>query len=129
MIKVLVKKQSYYPVSTPNIKKRVRSFLMAKGIISDTVVSIAIVGKKKMLELSKKYMDGDKQLHNVLSFTENEVNEKFVYPPDGPIQLGEVVLCYPKIFEEAKMENKRIEEKVLELVEHGLIHLLGYHHK
>jgi rRNA maturation RNase YbeY len=128
MIKVLVKKTSNYPVNSPRIKRKVRNFLKKKGITSDAVISIAIIGKKRMIELSKKYME-DSSLHNVLSFTENEINEKFVYPPNGPIQLGEVVVCYAKAFEEAKSENKRIEEKVTELIEHGILHLLGVHHK
>ena len=45
------------------------------------------------------------------------------------MQLGEIVVCFPVALKEAKIENKLIEEKVLELVGHSGLHLLGIHHK
>ena len=129
MIKVRVKKASNFPVSSPKIKRSLKAFLRGHGIVSDTEVSVALVGKEKMIKLARKYLNERQSVHNVLSFTENEVSEKFVYPPEDPIQLGEIVVCYPKAQEEANEENKLIDEKVIELVEHGALHLLGIHHK
>lgn len=128
MIKVKVFKTSNYPVATVPLKKKVKAFLSSKSITSDAEISIAFVSKPKMLGLVKKYLKENK-VHNVLSFTENEVSSKFVYPPDSFLQLGEVVVCYPEAIEEAKRENLTIDEKVWQLVEHGIMHLLGYHHK
>lgn len=128
MIKVSVSKQSNYPVSSALLKNKLKGFLAKKGIVSDCEVGIAIVGEKKMLELSKKYLK-DRNLHNVLSFTENELKGSFVYPPDGKIYLGEIAVCYPQALEEAKKEDKLLDEKVYELVEHGALHLLGIHHE
>lgn len=127
MIKVNVKKQSNYPMSSTKIRKNLKNFLTGHGIVSDAEVSVALVGEKKMLEVGNKYLK-DKFLHNVLSFTADEVSPKFIYPPDGVIHLGEIIVCYPKAFEEAKKENKLIEEKIMELIEHGALHLLGIHH-
>lgn len=127
MIKVNIIKESNFPVSTPKIKGRLKEFLTKNGIVSDCLVSVALVGPKRMLELSKKYLK-DNKIHNVLSFTESEVAGKFIYPPDGKIYLGEIIVCYQKVLEEAKMEGKLIDEKVYELVEHGALHLLGKHH-
>jgi probable rRNA maturation factor len=128
MIKVNVKKQSNFPVSSTKIKKNLKNFLASHGIVSDAEISVALVGENKMLEVGKKYLQDDKSLHNVLSFTADEVDSKFVYPPDGVIRLGEIIVCYPKAFEEAKKESKLIEEKIMELIEHGALHLLGIHH-
>ena len=105
-----------------------REFLVKEGIVSDCVVSVAIVGEKKMLETGKKHLK-DKILHNVLSFTESEIKGSFVYPPDGKIYLGEILLCYPKVLEEAREEDILIDEKACDLVEHGALHLLGKHHE
>lgn len=127
MIKVSVKKQSNYPVSSKKIKSDLSSFLGEKGIVSDAEVSVALVSEKRMQEIGRKYLN-DKELHNVLSFTEDEIEGKFVYPPDAVIHLGEIIVCYPEAFEEAKKEGKLIEEKVGELIEHGALHLLGIHH-
>ena len=125
MIKVLISKQSNYPVSSLNIKKKLSDFFKKNGIVSDSDVSVAIVGEKKMFEVGRRYLK-DKKLHNVLSF---EVKDKFAYPPTGPIQLGEIIVCYPVALAEAKKENVLIDEKVYELVEHGAMHLLGIHHE
>lgn len=127
MIKVDIVKQSNYPVRSTNIKKALRELLIKQGIVSDAEVSVAIVGEKKMLEVGRKYLK-DKVLHNVLSFTPDEAIEKFIYPGDKLVHLGEIIVCYPKAVEEAKREDKLIEEKVRELVEHGAMHLLGFHH-
>ncbi len=138
MIKVTVSKQSNYPVKTPVIKKRLSDFFQKQGIVSDAEVSVALVGESKMLDIEKKYYKKDptspglrgasKKLHNVFSFTPTETKGNFVYPPDGLLHLGEIVVCYPVALKEAKMENALIDDKVCELVEHGALHLLGIHH-
>ncbi len=128
MIKVNVSKQSNFPVKSSLIKKRLKEFLTKEGIVSDCVVSVAIVGEAKMLEMGRKHLN-DKILHNVLSFTESEIKGNFIYPPDGKIYLGEIIICYPKVVEEAKEEDVLIDKRACELVEHGALHLLGKHHK
>jgi len=127
MIRVSVTKQSNYPVGITDIKKKLAVFLAKKGIVSSAEVSVAIVGETKMKELGHKYLK-DKMIHNVLSFTPAEV-KGFVYPPDGTIHLGEIVVCYPVAVSEAKKENVLIDERIYELVEHGAMHLLGIHHE
>lgn len=141
MIKVSITKQSNYPVAVAPIKKKLAKFLTEQGIVSDAEVSVAIVGKEKMLDFQKRFFrEGDptspfgfrgasKKLHNVLSFTPTETKAGFVYPPDGTLHLGEIVVCYPVAVEEAKLENCLVDSKVYELVEHGSLHLLGIHHK
>ena len=128
MIKVSVTKQSNYPVNSTVVKKRLSLHLQKQGIVSDAEVSVAIVGEKKMMEIGNKYLK-DKKLHNVLSFTPNETKANFVFPPDGIIHLGEIIVCYPLAVKEAGEENVLTIERVCELVEHGALHLLGIHHK
>lgn len=128
MVKVSVTKQSNYPVGTAVLKKKLADFLVKSGIVSEAEVSVAIVGEKKMLEVGNTYLK-DKKLHNVLSFTPSEVKGTFVYPPNGKIYLGEIIVCYPETVREAKKEGALIDDKVYELVEHGALHLLGIHHK
>ncbi|OGM04208.1 rRNA maturation RNase YbeY [Candidatus Woesebacteria bacterium RIFCSPHIGHO2_12_FULL_42_9] len=128
MIKVSVIKQSNYPVASPYLKKKLSVFFKKQGITSDAEVSVAIVGEAKMLSATKAYLK-DGKLHNVLSFTPEEVKDKFVYPPDGVIRLGEIIVCYPVALSEARKEGKLINDKVYELLEHGAMHLLGLHHE
>jgi len=127
MISVLVSKSGSYPVSSPKVKKALRDFFEKNGIVSNAEVSVSIVGEKKMRDVCKKYLN-DKNLHSVLSFTTDEDKNKFVYPPDK-IYLGEVILCYSLVVEEAKKEGKLIDEKAIELLLHAGEHLLGRHHE
>lgn len=129
MVKVNVEKQSNYPVSTPKIKRALKSFLKKQGVVSDSRVDVALIGEKKMKDLGKKYLNEKGNIvHNVLTFPAYDVKKEFVDPPDI-LNLGEIVVCFPKAREEAKEEGKLIEEKVLELIEHGSLHLIGVHHE
>ncbi len=128
MIKILITKQSNYPVKSTLIKKRLSEFLTKRGIVSDADINIAIVGEAKMMEIGKKYLK-DGKLHNVLSFVPGEVKGGFIYPPDGKIHLGEIIICYPLAVKEAGEENILTDERVYTLIEHGSLHLMGIHHK
>lgn len=127
MIRVNISKQSNYPVKVAPIKKKLAKFFVDNGIVSDAEVDIALVGESKMLAVGKNYKK-DGKLHNVFSFTPTEVRN-FVFPPDGKLHLGEIILCYPLVVKEANAENKLIDEKVYELIEHSALHLLGIHHE
>ncbi|MFC1625927.1 rRNA maturation RNase YbeY [Patescibacteria group bacterium] len=127
MIRINVSKISNCPVSSVSLKRRLKIFLEAEGIVSTAELSIALIGEKEMIEIGKKYL-GEGSIHNVLSFVPDEVKDKFVYPNDGIIHLGEIMVCYPLAYKQAKKENKLIEDVVYELVEHGARHLLGQHH-
>jgi probable rRNA maturation factor len=127
MISVFVKKQSNYPVNTSDLKEGLATLLEQSGIVSNTKVSVAIVGEKEMLDISNKYLK-DNKVHSVLSFTYSEVADKFTFPPDNSTHLGEIVVCYPMAKNQAKAEGKPVKEKIQELVEHGALHLIGIHH-
>lgn len=128
MIKIYVNKQSNYPVSTPKVKRELKAFFEEKGITSDAEVSVAIVGQARMLKLAKDHLGEKHMVHNVLSFTASEARGKFVNPPGELLYLGEVVVCYPKAVDEANRDNMLIDDKVVQLIKHGALHLLGEHH-
>lgn len=127
MVKVNVSKQSNYPISGVKVRKFLQTFFKNHGIVSDAECNVSLVGEAKMKALGKKYYKKDNRIHNVFSFVESEVpNFKHI---DNIMRLGEIVVCFPIVLDEAKKENKLIEEKVLELVEHSALHLLGIHHQ
>lgn len=126
MVKVNVSKQSSYPISGVKVRKFLQQFFKENGIVSNAECHVSFVGEAKMLSIAKKYYK-DTKLHNVFSFVESEVPE-WKHPKDI-IYLGEIVVCFPVALKEAKIESKLIEEKVLELVGHSALHLLGIHHK
>lgn len=127
MVKINVTKQSNYPVSGLKVRKFLQNFFKNNGIVSDAEAHVSFVGEAKMKALGKKYYKKDSRTHNVFSFVESEVSD--FKNASKIMQLGEIVVCFPIVVEEAKKENKLIEEKVLELVGHSALHLLGIHHE
>lgn len=128
MIKVYVKKEGNFPVSTPKIKKSLQQFLSQQGIVSNADLNILIVGKVQMEKLGRKYLSKKEPVHNVLSFVAKEAKENFVNPPDDTLHLGDIAICFPIAAKEAGEEEILMEEKVIELLQHGAYHLLGIHH-
>ena len=118
--------ESRYKVNRKRIKSTVQRVLERQQVQGPVEVSIAIIGSRKMRALNKKYRDIDSST-NVLSFSQTE-GDVTTQPPDK-LYLGDIVLCYPKVIEECARDNMLIDDRVDELVEHSLMHLLGFHHR
>lgn len=118
--------ESRYQVNRKKIRDLATNLLDKKGVSGKVEVSIAIVGDRKMRELSKRYKGEDKT-RNVLSFAQSE-GEPTTNPPDTII-LGDVVISYPEVIREASRDEVLVDDKISELVEHGIMHLLGISHE
>ncbi len=125
-INVLIYVESRYKVSRKRIKSAVRDVAEENGIKSSLEVSVAIVGDRKMKKLNKQYRDKDGTT-NVLSFPLSE-GESSKLPRDI-IRLGDIVLSYPEVIREAARDEVLVDDRIEELVRHGMLHLLGLHHE
>jgi probable rRNA maturation factor len=130
MIRVLFQTESHFPVSRKKVKDAVIQAL--KGQIHRSAeVSISVVGDRRMRDLNNKFRSLDKTT-DVLSFGLNEPNGKsddqFIEAPDDILRLGDIVVSYPQALEEARRDNKLVDDQIVLLVLHGLDHLLGKHH-
>ena len=125
-LNVLIFVESRYKVNRKRIKTALANLLNQEGVNSPVEVSVAIVGDRKMRELSKKYKGEDKT-RNVLSFSLTE-GEK-VEVPTGVLRLGDIVISFPVVITEAARDEVLVDDKIDELVTHGLTHLLGIHHE
>ncbi|MCL5970522.1 MAG: rRNA maturation RNase YbeY [Patescibacteria group bacterium] len=125
-IKVLIFVESRYKVNRKRITSSVLSLLKEQGVKGPAEVSVAIVGDRKIKELNKKYRGLDK-VTNVLSFSLAE-GETSMLPTDK-LRLGDVVVSFPMVIKEAAKEEVLVDDKVEELVNHGVLHLLGIHHE
>lgn len=127
MITVTVSKEANFPVKSEKIKEIIKKTVSENGVVSDCDVSVALVHRKTMQGYVDKYYD-DNEDHPVLSFPTNEIEGRFVFPPDGKLHLGEIVISYDWCVDEANKTGRLIEGIVLEMAEHGCLHLLGIHH-
>lgn len=118
--------ESRYQVNRRKIKETVERVISDRGINTPVEVSIAIVGDRKMRALNKKYRNLDKTT-NVLSFSQTE-GEGMVVNSERLI-LGDVIISYPVMIQEASFENMLVDDKISYWIAHGLQHLLGEHHE
>jgi probable rRNA maturation factor len=79
-----------------------------------------------MRALNKRYRQIDKTT-NVLSFSQIEGKNAPVL--EDRLFLGDVVISYPVVIDEAARQNMLVDDWTCELVEHGVQHLLGIHHR
>lgn len=124
--KILLFAESRYKVNRKRIKSVIQNILKEQGVVSPFEISVAIVGDRKMRALNKKYRDKDKTT-NVLSFPLGEGRDSAL--PENVLFLGDVVISYPQVIRDAAKEEVLVDDKIDELVEHGLLHLLGIHHE
>lgn len=118
--------ESRYRVNRKRIKAMVSKVLAKHQIKSAVEVSVAVVGDRKMKKLSKKYKGEDKT-RNVLSFPLSEGSP--TYLPSDKLRLGDIVISYPQVIKEAAQDEMLVDDKVDELIEHSMQHLLGTNHE
>lgn len=129
MITVFFQTESHFPVKKSIVTDAIVSALTGR-VTSPTEVSVTIVGDRRMLDLNRLYRKLD-HTTNVLSFPQYDPSQPaapFVDAPDGVLRLGDIVVSYPVAVKEATEENMLVDDKIIELVLHGLEHLLGNHH-
>mgnify|MGYP001312887908 FL=1 len=83
-------------------------------------ISISFSGDKKIMELNSCFRK-IKSATNVLSFPSNN---KF----NNTLFLGDIIFSIETILKEAKRDNKTVENHLIHLFVHAVLHLLGYEH-
>jgi len=126
-ITVLLFVESRYKLNRKRVKSTIEKVLGEQHVTGPVEVSVAFVGSRKMKDLSAKYKgDGEKD-RNILTFPLSE-GEPTIMPTDK-LRLGDIVISYPFVIDEAVKQEKLVDDWIAELVEHGLMHLLGLHHE
>ena len=85
-------------------------------------ITLTWVGDKISHQLNKKYLSRDYPT-DVLSFNLDQP------VGDGTYLLGEIVVNLDQAKRQAGQYNHDWRHEVAELVEHGILHLLGVHHE
>lgn len=90
-------------------------------------VSVVLTSDKEIRKLNKMYRGKDKPT-NVLSFPLIDFVEGGFKDPNGEA-LGDIIIARETVQEEAKQQNKALQDHVTHLLVHGTLHLLGYDHE
>jgi probable rRNA maturation factor len=95
---------------------------LTKEQLKKTFINVSFVDDTQMLELNKKWKNKDYPT-DVLSFNINERME------DGRFYLGDIVVNVDQAERQASEYQNDLNHEISELVEHGVLHLLGVHHE
>lgn len=119
---------SRYPVDRKKIRATVTRVLEAQGL-THAQVDVSIVGQRKITQLNESKLKHDGST-DVLSFPQHEKHQLDDFPlPEGmPPHLGDVIISFPEAVNSAKRYGKMVDDQICFYLEHGLMHLLGYHH-
>ncbi|MDB9737961.1 rRNA maturation RNase YbeY [Gammaproteobacteria bacterium] len=88
---------------------------------SDLGINLKLVSSNEMVSLNQIYRNKTKDT-NVLSF-----------PADPEViqmskELGDIAICLPFMKSEAKTLNRNLDDHMMHLVAHGVLHLFGHDH-
>lgn len=103
------------------VNKAASKFLL-KHKLSNQQVSIVFVGDSLIRSLNKQYRKIDK-ITDVLSFCDKEsviLQKNF---------LGEIIIDFQQIKRQAKSLKHSVQEELIYILVHGLLHLAGHDHK
>lgn len=89
-------------------------------------ISIIISDEEYIQEANAKYRNIDK-VTDVLSFPMFEKNEIDVVKMQEEV-LGDIIICIPKVKEQAKEYGHSEEREFAYMLVHGFYHLMGYDH-
>lgn len=130
MITINILADAKFPFERRVIRKHLVDVLAKYRLTDNIELGLIVVGKRKMAEYHQQFMNLPGPT-DVLSFplSDPKDSKPFVSPPDGLLHLGDIVICYSEAVKEALAKQIKLDEQLKFLAEHGLMHLLGFHHE
>lgn len=89
-------------------------------------ISIIISNEEYIKKINSEYRNID-QVTDVLSFPMFEANE-IVEAKKNKETLGDIIVCIPRVEEQAKEYGHSFEREFAYMLVHGFYHLMGYDH-
>lgn len=136
MINIIVSADPRYNINKDAIRLAVLRSFEEHKVRGKIEVGVNVIGDRKMHELNRKFRGIDSTT-DILSFALEDSSPAnmqhiprigFVASPDKWLRLGDIVISYPQVLEDASSEGISVDEEIRILVEHGIDHLLGIHH-
>lgn len=135
-------------LSSVNVDAIVQRTLYSVGITQQTMLTLLVTDEDGIREMNKQYREQDKPT-DVLSFpllekplveapedqlwqpqenaeTATADTPAFVNPPGAVINLGDIVMSWPTLVQQANAAGHSAQYELLYLLCHGVLHLVGY---
>ena len=116
-------RQRTVAIHTAIVKKRVQQIMAYLGC-ADQELSVVFGSDRLLQELNRTYRHKDRPT-NVLAFPQSPT---YAGEP-ATAMLGDVIVSLPTAAREARDLHQSLEERVVYLLLHGILHLLGYDHE
>ncbi|MGC8778262.1 MAG: cytidine deaminase, partial [Candidatus Caldatribacteriaceae bacterium] len=88
-----------------------------ENVWPEGILSVGFLEKEEMRAIKKQFFHQDVYT-DVIAFSYGEGERDRVW--------GEILICVPVALEQAQERGKKVEQEILFLFVHGLLHLLGY---
>ena len=94
---------------------------------SSADMSVSFVGDRRMRRLNRQYRHKDRST-DVLAFAFREARSPHRFNRSAA-HLGDVVIALPTAQRQARVAHRSLEEEIVALLIHGVLHLCGYDHE
>jgi len=115
--------QTEYPLEIQTFRNRLE-IIMAELELANSELSVLFTDDPGIQDLNREYREKD-QTTDVLSFPQDEEAEN----GEGQILLGDVVVSVETAARQAEDHHLSLEEELILLLIHGILHLMGYDHE
>ncbi len=110
------------------LERVLRNALAGQGLTGPVEVSLVVTNDAEIQALNRQYRGIDRPT-DVLSFPQTEGPGAFPRPPGVPLHLGDIVISYDRVREQAREYGHSERRELAYLAVHGLLHLLGFDHQ
>jgi probable rRNA maturation factor len=113
-----------------SVLSRLVESLVARHLpTGEYTLGLHLVSDETIRALNQEHRDKDVHT-DVLSFPLHDPSGmRFVLPPGQPINLGDVVVSYPRMLAQAAEYGHSTARELAYLVAHGVLHVLGFDHE
>lgn len=112
---------------TPYIQETIHTACRHLNITDPYSLTCVLSDNATIQRLNHTYRDQDCPT-NVLAFPQQSPHTSQDPFPQDPSALGDIILAFETISQEASAQDKSLKDHVQHLVVHGYLHLLGYDH-
>ena len=95
--------------------------ISSKEGLEDNNVNLRFVSSREMKKLNSHYRGINKDT-NVLSFENQDLSK------DHTKNIGDIAISYSYVKNEAITQEKNLDDHIMHMFTHGMLHILGYDH-
>jgi len=119
----IANRQKRHKISLKRIRQAAR--ILLDGLKRpDAELSILLVGDREIAGMNLAFLNRHGPT-NVIAFPMREG----AYGDLTPSLLGDVVICVDTALRESRLAGRTLEQRLIELLVHGVLHLCGYDHE